>query len=124
MNAKIRRALENDRLVDITSTGRFSDRPHRMEIWFHYVDNELYLSGKPGRRDWYANMRARPEIVFHLKQSMQLDIPARAEAITDETTRRAILEKILRRTPYADELETWIEGSPLVHITLDSAVAG
>jgi hypothetical protein len=123
MNAKIRRALENDRLVDITSTGRYSGMPHHMEIWFHYVDGELYLSGKPGRRDWYANMRAKPEITFHLKQSLQMDIPAQAEAITDEAARRQILARILQRTPYLDELEAWIDGSPLVHITLDSAVA-
>jgi hypothetical protein len=66
----IEHALGQDRIIDITTTGRKSGRPHRIEIMFHYLEGAVYISGLPGRRDWYANHLQNPEMVFHLKQSV------------------------------------------------------
>ena len=77
----IERALRTDRLIDISTTGRKTGKIHRIEITFHCFDNEIYISGMPGKRDWYANLVAHPEFSFHLKQSIDADIPARATPI-------------------------------------------
>ena len=50
MDARIRKALESERTIDITTTGRTSGRPRRIEMWFHNLDGRLYLSGTPGTR--------------------------------------------------------------------------
>jgi hypothetical protein len=64
MDASIKHALERDRTIDIPTTGRKTGQPHRTEIWFHTVEGRLYIMGTPGRRDWYANLRAHPEFTF------------------------------------------------------------
>ena len=54
MDDAVRSALENDLVIDITTIGRKSGRPHRNEIWFHNMDGQVYITGLPERRDWYA----------------------------------------------------------------------
>ncbi len=83
--------LANDRTIDITTIGRSSGLPRRIETWFYRVDDQIYLTGSPGRRDWYANLLANPDFTFHLKQSIVADLPARATPITDPEERRADL---------------------------------
>lgn len=75
ISEQAQRALARDRTIDMTTVGRRSGRPRRLEIWFHNLDGRIYISGLPGRRDWYANVLARPEFTFHLKESAQVDIP-------------------------------------------------
>src|SRR5215211_3910424 len=85
---RVSRALANDRTIDITTTGRSSGLPRRIETWFYRVGDQIYLTGSPGRRDWYANLLATPDFTFHLKQSVAADLPARASSITDPEERR------------------------------------
>ncbi len=118
MNEAVRRALQTDRTIDITTTGRRSGEPHRIEIWFHHVEGGIFLTGRPGRRDWYANLLAHPDFTFHLKRSVQADLPARARSITDAGERRRILSHILGPHRGQDDLDRWVESSPLVHVTL------
>jgi hypothetical protein len=113
----VQRALENDRTVDITTTGRNSGEPRRIEIWRYRYDGRTFLSGSPGTRDWYANLLVTPEFTFHLKGSAQADLPASARPITDEAERRevvgGILEDLGRGTGNVDQ---WVAGSPLVEV--------
>lgn len=113
----VREALERERTVDITTVGRRTGRPHRIEIWFHNLDGRLYLTGTPGRRDWYANLLAQPEFTFHLKGRVRADLPARALPIREEAERRAILSRLLGRLG-GRNLEAWVAGSPLVEVRL------
>jgi deazaflavin-dependent oxidoreductase (nitroreductase family) len=113
----VARALERDRVVDITTTGRRSGRPHRVEIWFHNLDGRIYVTGLPGRRSWYANLRANPELTFHVKQSAEADLPARARPITGPEERREVLTRIVGNLGRTD-LDAWLARSPLVEIEL------
>jgi deazaflavin-dependent oxidoreductase (nitroreductase family) len=117
MDEAIRAALERDRTIDITTIGRKSGAPRRIEMWFHNLDGRIYITGTPGKRDWYANMCAHPEFTFHLKGSVTADLPARATPITDPETRRVILARVLRKVgrPPGD-LDAWVTGSPLVEV--------
>jgi deazaflavin-dependent oxidoreductase (nitroreductase family) len=119
MNGDIQHALENDSTIDITTIGRKSGKERRIEIWFHYVDGEIYITGLPGTRDWYANMIANPGFTFHLKESTKADISATATPITEEAERREILSKILKNLDRLPELEKWVAESPLVQVDLD-----
>src|SRR5207244_532462 len=88
-------------------------QPRRKEIWFHNVEGHLYITGTPGRRDWYANLLAHPEFTFHLKQSVRADLPARATAILDKARRREIIAAIHQKLGGNRDLEAWAEGSPI-----------
>ncbi len=116
MNPTIGAALERDRTVDITTTGRRTGRPRRIETWFYSVDGKIYLSGSPGRRDWYANLLANPNFVFHLKRSVQADLPSRARPILDAAERRAVVSRIFDALGRLGDVEAWVERSPLVEV--------
>src|SRR5919112_6117737 len=107
---RVRHALANERTIDITTIGRSTGLPRRIETWFYRVDDQLYLTGAPGRRDWYANLLANPEFTFHLKQSVAADLPARATPITDPEERRAIFARIFSDLGGTQDLEAWLEG--------------
>ena len=91
MTPEVQSALENDRTIDITTTGRKSGQPRRIEIWFKNVDGCIYITGTPFKRHWYANMLSEPAMVFHLKESVQADLSARARPVTDPAERTKIL---------------------------------
>lgn len=116
MDPQIMQALAQGRTIDITTTGRRSGQPRRIEIWFHNLDGHIYITGLPGRRDWYANLQENPDFIFHLKEGTRADLPARAVLIEDPAARRAILTPILQRLNGTRDLETWLAGSPLVEV--------
>ena len=119
MDAEIRAALERDRTIDVTTTGRLSGLPRRIEIWFYNVDGRIYLSGTPGRRDWYANLQANPDFVFHLKKSVGADLPARARPVTDPAERREVVEGIFRGGAASGDVESWVAGSPIAEVEFE-----
>lgn len=92
MDDAVRRALVEDMTVDITTTGRRTGLPRRIEIWMLHVDGRWFITGTTGPRDWLANLRADPRMTLHLKESVTADLSARAVEVTDEPTRRAVLE--------------------------------
>jgi deazaflavin-dependent oxidoreductase (nitroreductase family) len=120
MNDEIKQALAKDRVIDMTTIGRTSGQPRRKETWFHNIDGNIYLTGTPGKRDWYANMVANPRFTFHLKESAQADLNAVARPVTDPAERRAVLTRILSNIGRpASDLPAWEERSPLVAVTFD-----
>ncbi|MFI0350408.1 nitroreductase/quinone reductase family protein [Actinomadura sp. 9N407] len=126
--ALTRSSSARERTVDITTTGRRSGRPRRIEIWFYRAGGAIYLSGLPGERSWYANLRARPAFTLHLKHGVRADLPATARFVTDPADRHRILSEIVddlnqphdpARIVQPTRLADWENGSPLVEIVLD-----
>ena len=48
MTPSIEQALDTDRVIDITTIGRKTGEPRRIEIWFHRIDGRYYITGTPG----------------------------------------------------------------------------
>ena len=121
MEQHIADALKQGGVVDITTIGRTTGLPRRIEIYFHHFDGEYFITGRPGRRrDWLANMVANPDFTLHLKRGIQADLPATAEEINDPGERAAIMFRILTESwnSTAEEaqaqLPAWVEASPLI----------
>jgi deazaflavin-dependent oxidoreductase (nitroreductase family) len=117
----IKHALANDRVIDITTIGRQTGQPRRLEMWFHNVDGRLYITGMPGKRSWYANLVANPAFTFHLKESATADLPAHARPITDPDERLLVLTPILAKLGRSDAIAAWMVDSPLVAVTIDDS---
>lgn len=114
------RALGHGHTIDITTTGRRSGEPRRIEMQFHSFGGHLYISGMPNpdrERAWLKNLRANPEFTFHLKQFVRAELPATAREITDPVERREVLEKVARAWRRTD-VDNMVEHSPLVEVTV------
>ncbi|MFF7890017.1 nitroreductase/quinone reductase family protein [Streptomyces sp. NPDC020794] len=116
-----------ERTIEITTLGRHSGVPRRIEIWFHRVDGRWYLTGMPALRSWYANVLANPRFIVHLKHGVTADLPATAAPV-DEATRRRVITAVLDlqdRPEYAarvsqrQSFDAWFASSPLVEIVFD-----
>lgn len=122
MDEQTRNALTNDAVIDITTRGRKSGQERRIEIWAHYQDDKVYITGRPGRRGWYANLLSSPDFTLHIKQSFQRDIPAKATPVTSEAQRRAVFNSMMESQPRLQHLRSnfdlWMEDSPLVEVEL------
>ena len=116
---RVRRALERGHRIDITTTGRKSGRPRRIELVYHNVDGRIYISGRPGwPRGWIANLRADPEMTFHLKGPIvRADLPASGRVILEREERERVLAPIAAAWGY--ELELMVASAPLVEVTFD-----
>jgi deazaflavin-dependent oxidoreductase (nitroreductase family) len=125
MDAGIRRALSHGQTIDITTRGRRSGRPRRIEIVFHNFDGRIFISGLPSRRKraWLANLEAEPHFSFHLKGSrVAADLPATARVISDPAERAAIMPRIAAVWRRQD-VDTMIAYSPLVEVTVEDTAA-
>jgi deazaflavin-dependent oxidoreductase (nitroreductase family) len=115
----IRRVLRHGHTIDITTIGRRSGQPRRIEIVFHSFGGRLYMSGIPSPRPraWLLNLRDNPRFTFHLKQLVQADLPATAREITDPAERHEVLTKVAQ--VWRREVEPMERFSPLVEVTID-----
>ena len=51
----------------LTTVGRRTGRPHRIEIWFAEHNGRLYLlAGRCERADWVRNLQANPRVTVEL----------------------------------------------------------
>ena len=121
MDDSIRRALAEGGTIDITTTGRRSGQPRRIEIVFHVIGGRTYISGMPRadrKRSWLSNLEADPRLTVHLKRGVVADLPATARIVTDIAERRAILEHVARSWRRTD-VDAMVAHSPLIEVTID-----
>jgi deazaflavin-dependent oxidoreductase (nitroreductase family) len=122
---QIRAALARPQVIDMTTTGRKSGEPRRIEIVYHVFDGRIYISGMPraGKtRAWIHNLEADPRLVVHLKKDVVADLPATARVITDPAERRAILVQVAR--VWNQHLEAMVAHSPLIEVSIDGYEVG
>jgi deazaflavin-dependent oxidoreductase (nitroreductase family) len=91
----------------LTTTGRHSGEPHRIEIWFALADGVAYLlSGGGDRSDWVRNLAISPEVVLEIggeKRTTRARLVADPEE--DALARRLVVEKY--RPRYRGDLDDW-----------------
>jgi deazaflavin-dependent oxidoreductase (nitroreductase family) len=123
MDDSIQRALRRGHTIDITTTGRRTGKPRRIEIVFHNIDGRIVISGSPSRRTraWIHNLEADPRLTFHLKRTVRADLPATARVITDADERRRLAEWIVANAWPNQDVETMAHFSPFIEVTLDQA---
>jgi F420H(2)-dependent quinone reductase len=124
MDDAVRRALDNDLTVDITTLGARSGQPRRLEIWLLGIEGRSFITGTPGPRSWLANLRRDPRLRVHLKQDVRAELAAVAHEVTDEATRRFVLTHP-KAAWYRDQntLEELMAGAPMVELVFAEAGA-
>ena len=121
MDDDIRTALDHSHVIDITTTGRRSGEPRRIEIYIHNLDGRLVISGMPApgqTRAWIRNIEAEPAMTIHLKGPYATaDVPATARVVTDPAERRQLLEGVARNWKRTD-VDDMVLYSPLIEVTV------
>jgi deazaflavin-dependent oxidoreductase (nitroreductase family) len=121
----IQTALSRGGTIDITTTGRSTGEPRRIEIVFHRIDGRMWISGMPSprRRSWLANLAEDPRMTVHLKGPIAIaDLPATARIVDDPAERRTILERVARAWRRTD-VDRMVAQSPLIEVILDDRAA-
>ncbi len=105
---------------DLSTIGRRSGRPRRVEIWYVLVDGRVVVTGTPGARHWLANLRDHPDAVLHLRDPDR-DVAVTAREVTGREARRRVAEAGWRLQPwYAEQpysVDDWVADSPMVVLT-------
>lgn len=112
-----RTKLGGVRTIDLTTYGRRTGTPRRIEIWWFHVDNRFIITGTPARRDWLANVRVNPDVIVHVDDR---DISTTASEITDATFRRQVFTHPETRWYSSQaELDRLVRKAPMIEIHLD-----
>lgn len=99
--------LADEPYCHLTTTGRVTRRPHRIEIWFAIDGGRLYvLSGGRDRSDWVKNLRKTPDVTVEIGDGV---FQGRARIVDEETederARRLVHDKYA--PGYAGDLSSW-----------------
>ena len=119
MDDDVRAALRTAQVIDMTTTGRRTGQPRRIEIVFHVIDGRIYISGMPSRRTraWIHNLRADARLTIHLKNDVQADVPATARIVDDPAERQRVFGWIVGHAWRNQDVEAMLAGSPLIEVT-------
>ncbi len=108
--------LARHRTIDLTTMGRRSGKPSRIEIWWFHVDGRFVVTGTPGARDWFANVLANPEVTVHVGGH---DIDARAYPITDPEIRSLVFDSPSTRWySTQSQRQRLIDDAPMIEIVI------
>jgi deazaflavin-dependent oxidoreductase (nitroreductase family) len=103
----------------LTTTGRHSGQPHRIEIWFGLVDGVVYLlSGGGDRSDWVRNLSISPDVTLEIggeKRTMKARVVT--DPAEDALARQTVVEKY--RPRYRGDLDDW--GKTSLPVAIDWA---
>ena len=103
----VRSELATEPYCYLTTRGRVTGRPHRIEIWFALDADTLYLlSGGRERSDWVKNVRKTPEVTVELGGQV---FAGRARIVTDldEDERARTLVHDKYAGSYGGDLSRW-----------------
>lgn len=91
----------------LTTSGRRTGQPHRIEIWFGVHDGRMYLmSGGRERSDWVRNLLANPQVTVELGDGTHGGVARAVQEGTAEDRRARELLVGKYATP-ANPLDDW-----------------
>jgi len=107
-------ALASHQTIHITTRGRRTGQPRRIEIWWFRVHGRFVITGTPGKRHWLANLMADPRLKIHVDG---LDIDATATIVEDRELRRRVFTAPQTSWYVSQaELDRLVETAPMVEI--------
>jgi deazaflavin-dependent oxidoreductase (nitroreductase family) len=98
-------ALVGEQFAYLTTTGRISGRPHRIEIWFAVDAGRVYLLSEGGEQsDWVKNLRQTPDVLIRIG-AVTFTGRAHVPVVRDDD--------LLARRLLVTKYEGWRAGEPL-----------
>ena len=108
--------LEQHQFCYLTTTGRSSGRPHRIEIWFTIIDGSLWVNSGGGRRsDWVKNLIADPTLDVEIGGAHWSAIATVRQDAVGHPARERLAERYQHWQP-GQALSEWATNSLLIEI--------
>jgi deazaflavin-dependent oxidoreductase (nitroreductase family) len=109
-------ALADTEFCYLTTRGRRTGRPHRIEIWFVAHDDGVYLLSDSGRSDWCRNLLADPHVVIEVGDERRetLARPVDGDDPVNAVVRPAMVAKY--QHGYGEDLRGWSETGWLARV--------
>jgi deazaflavin-dependent oxidoreductase (nitroreductase family) len=126
MDDQVSRALRHAQTIDITTTGRRSGQPRRIEIVDHVIDGRIFITGSPRadrRRAWLLNLEADPRLTIHLKGPVVADVAATAREITDPNERVWLADWVTTHAWRQQDPAAMVAHAPMIEVTPIDAAA-
>jgi len=85
------------------------------------MNGQLIITGTPRsdhKRASLFKLEADPSLTFHLKGSVDADLPATARVITDPSERRAIAEWVVANAWRNQDVEAMTAWAPMIEVTI------
>jgi deazaflavin-dependent oxidoreductase (nitroreductase family) len=109
-------AVEKEKFVYLTTIGRNTGKPHRVELWFAIGTNGVYLSHEGERTDWMRNAQKRGRVKVEIG-GVKFDADAKL-AISGEAReegKRALYEKYYG-SANKEVIDDWFSLSEVVQL--------
>ena len=109
-------SLSKEEYCYLTTTGRVTGKPHKIEIWFGLNDKTLYLlSGGMDGSDWVKNLLKSSSVTVRIAKHT---FRATARVVTDEK------EETMARYMLAEKYQEWENGKTLSEWARTALVVG
>jgi len=111
--------LAGEDFAYLTTTGRKTGKPHRVEIWFAIADGRIFLlSGGGDRADWVQNIRKDRSVRIQVG-SRTVNARARiARAGAEDQRARELLDAKYMGWKQGKKLSSWARGATPVVIEI------
>ena len=109
-------ALAATEFCYLTTRGRRTGSPHRIEIWFVGDAGGAYLLSDSDRADWYRNLVANPAVTLEIAGETRITTasPVDPDDPSNTSVRAAMAAKY--QAGYAEDLDRWSQTAWLVRI--------
>ena len=100
------KALAAEEFCYLTTAGRVTGRPHKIEIWFALENGVLYmLSGGGDRSDWVKNLRRDPNVTIRIADETFKGTARVVDNPDEDELARDLLVEKYERSP--GSLQNW-----------------
>jgi deazaflavin-dependent oxidoreductase (nitroreductase family) len=111
--------LAREQFCYLTTKGRRTGRPRRIEIWFAAAEGSdvIYMmAGGRERAGWVRNLQAEPRVTVEIADRRFAGVARLvADPVEDETARQLVYEKYR----HDDDLEEWRDTALPIAIDLE-----
>jgi deazaflavin-dependent oxidoreductase (nitroreductase family) len=105
----------------LTTTGRVTGKPHRIEIWFGARGNSIYLLSGNGRgSDWVKNMLKTPQVTVRILNTTFSGSARLVNDAEEEMAARHLLADKYQEYEDDKTLSGWAQTALVVGIDLNS----
>jgi deazaflavin-dependent oxidoreductase (nitroreductase family) len=116
-NADFKKSLTSTRELEITVTGRQSEQPISLPVWFVHERDTLYLLPVKGSdSQWYKNILRKPSMTISAEGTKMTVTPS---PITDPVKVRQVVEKFRAKYGAAEVQRYYSKFDVAVEVRLD-----